>query len=120
MIVLYRKYWNLWIVLDGSNTAMVNLLKSAFNGPLTWDPKLVNPNALKVIPVSFNKDGEEMLQKLHMKINKQFLAIPGKHIDLIRCLRTAQAIGYRLDKRRTINSDLLDALKLSLNGYNIK
>jgi hypothetical protein len=117
---LYRKWWNLWIVVDGSNRAMVNLLKSAFNESLTWDPKKVSPNAMKVIPISFNKDHEEMLQKLHLMINKQFLAIPAKHSDLIRSLRTAQAVGYRLDKQRTINSDLLDALRLSLKGFNIR
>ena len=43
---LYRKYWNLWFVVDGSNRAFVNLLKSAFGEPLEWDPKLVHPNAM--------------------------------------------------------------------------
>lgn len=61
-----------------------------------------------------------MLQKLHLFINKNFLAIPGRHTDLIKSLRTAQAIGYKLDKQRTLNSDLLDALRLSLKGFNIK
>ena len=117
---LYRKYWNLWIVLDGSNRAFCNLIKSAFNESLSWDPKNVSPNTMKVVPISFNKDHELMLQHLAIMMNKQYLAIPGKHTDLIRSLRTAQAIGYRLQKDRMINSDLLDALRLSLKGFNIK
>jgi hypothetical protein len=99
---------------------MVNLLKSAFNESLTWDPKKVSPNSMRVVPVSFLKDHVEMLQKTVIMLNKNFLAIPSKHSDLIRGLRTAQAVGYRLDKQRTVNSDLLDALRLSLKGYNIK
>lgn len=90
------------------------------NKSLTWDPKKVSPNSMKVVPISFNKDHELMLQHLVIMINKGYLAIPSKHSDLIRSLRTAQAIGYRLDKQRTINSDILDACRLSLKGFNIK
>jgi hypothetical protein len=117
---LYRKWWNLWIVVDGSNRAFVNLLKSSMNERLDWDAKKVSPNSMKVVPVSFNKDHEEMLQKLVIMMNKNYLAIPSKHSDLIRGLRTAQAIGYKLQKDRMINSDLVDALRLSLKGINIK
>jgi len=116
---LYRKYYNVWVIVDGSNRAMVNLLKSAFNESLTWDPKKVNPNYMKVVPVSFNKDHEEMLQKLVIMMNKGFLAIPSRHNELIRGLRTAQSIGYKLQKDRMVNSDLVDALRLSLKGINI-
>jgi len=35
-------------------------------------------------------------------------------------LRTSQAKGYALDKEQTNYDDLLDALRLSLKGYNIK
>jgi hypothetical protein len=35
-------------------------------------------------------------------------------------LRTSQAKGYSLDKEQTNYDDLLDALRLSLKGYNIK
>jgi len=34
--------------------------------------------------------------------------------------RTAQAKEYSLDKEQTSYDDLLDALRLSLKGYNIK
>jgi len=117
---MYRRYWNLWVVIDGSNRAMVNILKSTFNESLDWDPKSVSPDNMKIIPIAFNRDHEQMLQKLHLFLNKRYLGIPKKHQDLIRSLRTAQAIGYKLDKQKTINSDLLDALRLSLYGYNIR
>jgi hypothetical protein len=39
---------------------------------------------------------------------------------LITSLRTAQANEYSLDKEQTSYDDLLDALRLSLKGYNIK
>ena len=117
---LHRKYWNLWFICDSSNRAFLNLLKVAFGESLNWDPKKVSPNNMRVIPISFNKDHSTMLQHLHLMINKQYLAIPEKHHDLIVSLRTAQAIIYSLDKQRTRRSDLLDSFRLSFKGYNIR
>ena len=34
---LYRKHWNTWFFVDGANRAAVNLMKVAFNEPLTWE-----------------------------------------------------------------------------------
>jgi hypothetical protein len=53
-------------------------------------------------------------------INKEYLAIPEKYDKLIVSLRTAQAKEYSLDKEQTSYDDLLDGLRLSLKGYNIK
>jgi hypothetical protein len=53
-------------------------------------------------------------------INKGYLAIPAKFDKLIISLRTAYAKEYSLDKEQTNYDDLLDALRLSLQGYNIK
>jgi len=55
-----------------------------------------------------------------MMVNKGYLAIPEKYDKLIISLRTAYANEYTLDKKQTSYSDSLDALRLSLNGYNIK
>jgi hypothetical protein len=53
-------------------------------------------------------------------INKGYLAIPQTYEKLIISLRTAQANEYSLDKEQTSYDDLLDALRISLKGYNIK
>jgi hypothetical protein len=53
-------------------------------------------------------------------INKGDLAIPEKYDKLIVSLRNAQAKEYSLDKEQTSYSDSLDALRLSLKGYNIR
>jgi hypothetical protein len=52
-------------------------------------------------------------------VNNGYLAIPPKFEKLIISLRTAQAREYTLDKNQTGYDDLLDALRLSLRGYNI-
>ena len=52
-------------------------------------------------------------------INKEYLAIPEKYEKLIISLRTAEAKEYSLDIEQTSYDDLLDALRLSLKGYNI-
>ena len=53
-------------------------------------------------------------------INRKYLAIPEKYDKLIISLRTAQAKEYSLDKEQTSYNVVLDALRLSLKGYNIK
>lgn len=46
--------------------------------------------------------------------------IPEKYEKLIISLRKAQVREYTLAKEQTSYEDLLDALRLSLIGYNIK
>ena len=53
-------------------------------------------------------------------INEGYLAIPEQYEKLIISLRTAQAKEYSLKKEQTSYDDLLDALRLSLKGYNIE
>jgi hypothetical protein len=53
-------------------------------------------------------------------VNENYLAIPERYEKLIVSLRTAQAKEYSLDKEQTSYSDILDALRLSLKGYNIE
>ena len=43
-----------------------------------------------------------------------------KHDKVVTSLRTAQANEYSLDKEQTSYNDSLDALRLSLKGYNIE
>jgi hypothetical protein len=50
----------------------------------------------------------------------RYVAIPSKHDKVITSLRTAYAKELTLDKDQTSYSDSLDALRLSLKGYNIK
>jgi len=57
---------------------------------------------------------------LHVMINKNYLAIPKQFDKLITSLRTAYAREYNLDKEQTSYDDLLDALRLSLKGYQIE
>ena len=61
-----------------------------------------------------------MLSNLHAIISKGYLAIEDRHDKLLTSLRTAYAREYSLNKEQTSYSDSLDALRLSLKGYNIK
>jgi hypothetical protein len=61
-----------------------------------------------------------MLSNLHAIISKGYLAIEEKHDKFITSLRTAYADELNLKKEQTSYSDLLDALRLVLKGYNIK
>jgi hypothetical protein len=60
-----------------------------------------------------------MLSNLHVVVSKGYLAITEKYDKLITSLRTASAEELNLKKVQTSYADLLDALRLSLKGYNI-
>jgi len=111
---------NLYYLIDGSNRAMVNLLKIKFNEPLNWDSKTAGPNNMTVIPVNFATEHKQMLSHLHVMITDKYLVIPEEHDRLILSLRTSYARELSLDKEQTSYNDLLDALRLSLRAYNIE
>jgi len=115
----HRRYWNIYFLIDGSNRAMVNLLKIKFGESLDWDSKTAGPESMKVIPVNFGTEHKQLLSYLHVMVSKGYLAIPQKHDKLITSLRTAYAKELTLDKEQTSYDDSLDALRLSLKGYSI-
>jgi hypothetical protein len=121
---IYKKYgyMNTAFFIDGSNAAMTNLLKIKFGESLHWQQiKDFGSNSnVKIRPISFNSEHKNMLSNLHAIITKGYLAIPEKYSELITSLRTAYAIELDLDKKQTSYDDLLDALRLSLKGYNIE
>ncbi|CAN5442458.1 hypothetical protein BH18THE1_BH18THE1_09690 [soil metagenome] len=116
---LYRKYWNTWIWVDGSNRAAVNLMKVAWDESLNWEPKDVSPQMHKIIPVNFGTEHKQMLGHLQVLVTKGYLAIPKEYEKLIISLRTAYAKELTLNKEQTSYDDSIDALRLSLKGYDI-
>jgi Terminase large subunit, T4likevirus-type, N-terminal len=117
---LYRDNWNTIFFVDGANRGAVNLMKVAFDESLIWETNDVSPELMKIIPVNFQTEHKSMLSHLHTVISKQYLAIPSKYDKLITSLRTAYATELNLDKQQTSYDDSLDALRLSLKGYNIE
>jgi hypothetical protein len=59
---LYKKHWNTWFWVDGANRAFVNLMKVAFNEPLSWEnnKQAPNPEAWKVLPVNFATENKQI------------------------------------------------------------
>jgi hypothetical protein len=111
---------NLYYLIDGSNRAMVNLLKIKFGEPLNWDSKKAGPNSMTVIPINFTTEHKQMLSHLHQMVAQKYLVIPEEHEKLIISLRTAYAKELSLDKEQTSYNDLFDALRLAMKGYNIQ
>jgi len=121
--------WSIWkkhgfmntlFFIDGSNRAMVNLLKIKWDEPLTWETCQSFGPTTKIRPVNFSTEHRNMLSNLHAMITKEYLAIPEKHDKLLTSLRTAYAKELDLDKNQTSYDDLLDSLRLSLKGYEVK
>jgi len=95
-------------------------MKVAFDESLSWEKGNVNPDVMKVLPVSFATEHKRMLADLHMLINKEYLVIPKEFDKLIISLRTAYANEYSLDKEQTSYDDSLDALRLACKMSPIK
>ena len=87
---------------------------------MDWETGETSPELMKIIPVNFNTEHKNMLGNLHAVVSKGYLAIKPKYDKLLTSLRTAYAIELTLDKDQTSYNDLLDALRLSVKGYNLK
>ena len=86
---------------------------------MDWNTKDVSPDQMKILPINFQTEHKQMLSHLHLMITNGYLAIPAKYDKLMISLRTAWARELSLDKDQTSYNDLLDALRLSLKGYQI-
>ena len=125
---IVERCWNIWqrsnymniaYWIDGSNRAMVNLLKIRWQESLSWESNESFDDSTRIRPVNFNPEHKNMLSNLHAVISKGYLAIDPKYDKLITSLGTAYAKELTLDKVQTSYNDLLDALRLSLKGYRI-
>jgi hypothetical protein len=118
--------WDIWVKhgymntiywIDGSNRAMVNLLKIRYQEGLSWESSESFGQNIKIRPVNFNTEHRDMLSNLHALISKGFLAIDPKYDKLITSLRTSYAEELNLKKDIGSYSDLLDGLRLALKAY---
>jgi hypothetical protein len=91
--------WHIWkrhnfmntvYFIDGSNRAMVNLLKIRWQESLLWENTNFGHNSnIRIRPVNFNTEHKNTLSDLHAVISKSYLVIPQKCDKLITSLRTA-------------------------------
>jgi hypothetical protein len=118
---LNRKRHNTWFICDGSNRAATNLLKLKFGESLEWDPNDLNPDNMKVVPLSFGTQHKDLLSHMQSIISNGYLAIPEQgNEQLLTALRTAWAKELSLDKNISVYNDLTDAIRLALRAYNIR
>jgi hypothetical protein len=110
-------YMNVGYFVDGSNRAIVNLLKIKWNESLSWENTDSFGSSIKIRPINFNTEHKNMLSNLHALVSKAFLAIDPKYDKLITSLRTAYAEELNLKKDIGSYSDLLDGLRLALKAY---
>lgn len=115
------------VFVDGSQNAFIRDLKYVVGEPTDYERvikdgihnKIADIGALmKVVPVSFAKDGHKILDHLQALIAKNALVIPTEHEKLVQQLRVAKEKNGRLDKELGGETfDSLDALMLACSGY---
>ena len=113
-------YMNTVYFIDGSNRAMVNLLKIRWQESLSWENTDSFGSNTKIRPVNFNTSHRDMLSNLHALVSKEFLAIDPKYDKLLTSLRTAYAEELNLKKEVVSYNDLIDSLQLALKGFQFK
>jgi hypothetical protein len=104
--------------IDGSNRAIVNLLKIRWQESLYWErtTDFGHNSNIRIRPINFSTEHRNMLSNLHVVVSKGYLAVDPKYDKLLTSLRTAYAEELNLKKEQTSYDDLLDALRLSLKG----
>ena len=122
--------YNNQVYVDAANPAFIRSLKIAIGESSTYEQEIAEwkklnkywtaEGTMTVIPTPFSIRGEPMLEKLKELADKGLLAInPELFEDLMSDLRTARVEGRKLlkDKLSTLTWDLLDALRLSCEYY---
>jgi hypothetical protein len=74
--------------IDGSNRAMVNVLKISWQESLLWEkiPDFGKNSNIKIQPISFSTEHKKMLSNLYAVVSKQYLAIPSRYDKLLLVL----------------------------------
>jgi hypothetical protein len=83
-------YMNCVFFLDGSNRAMVNLLKIRWQESLSWESNESFDDTTRTRPVNFNTEHKNMLSNLHAVVSKQYLAIDPKYDKLLHYVQRMQ------------------------------
>ncbi|HET7345618.1 MAG TPA: hypothetical protein VFJ05_07080 [Nitrososphaeraceae archaeon] len=129
IIRLTNRHPNCRIFIDASNplaTAELKYLVQDFDArTYAEDKRYVNDinqyfdNRLRVFPVNFLHTHKPMLSHLNEILQSGKLRIHSDFKELITALRTAYVKSdvWDLDKGRTLNDDLLDALRLACVNY---
>lgn len=120
------------IYVDAANPGFIRSLKIAIGESQDYEQEIKqwrteNPywkpeGTMSIIPIPFNIKGESMLEKLKDFADKGLLAVnPEAFEDLMSDLRIARVQGRKLEKDKASNQtmDLLDALRLSTEFYDL-
>jgi hypothetical protein len=132
IINLFNRHMNSLIYLDASNPSVVSSLKYQTSD---WDfnkyaqdkryindmsDPLFNDSRIKCLPVNWSRMGQPMLYNLVSIMQAKQLKVHESLTDLVVALKSAYVTNDKLDKERSTNNDLLDALMLSCLNYRRK
>ena len=108
------------VLVDGANISFIKFLKHKLNENTNYeddDPK--DAKFKRVRPINFGTTHRHLLTNMQQLISKGYVAIDERFDDLINQLRIAKVdSNYGLIKR-PLSLDLVDALRLSLWGYEL-
>jgi hypothetical protein len=132
IVNLFNRHMNSVIYADASNPSIISSLKYQvsdydFNKYAVdkryindMNDPLFNENRIKCLPVNWSRMGQPMLYNLVSIMQVKQLKVHESLIDLVVALKSAYVTNDKLDKERSTNNDLLDALMLSCLNYRRK
>lgn len=137
-ITLVQRLTQQWHIdrcyVDGSAVQFIRDLKKSYQGndkgtaynwhllePEDLDAWITATSGPYVIPVHFQRHGENMLRHLETLLQKKLIRIDKRFDRIEIALRTATSKGekYQLDKDKSSHDDVLDALRLSLLNFHL-
>jgi hypothetical protein len=112
------------VYVDAANPEVIRELKERtddlareferMDEDLLWN---MRTGDMQIIPISFKKKHQEMLQWAVVLMQKQMIRIHPSLTPLLVSLRTAVATEMKLNKEETSYSDVFDAFRLALLNY---
>jgi hypothetical protein len=108
------------ILVDGANVAFIKYLKSMLNENTNYEDdedKILKYK--RVRPINFGTSHRKLLTNMIELVAKGYVAIDERYEDLLNQMRIAKVdANYGLIKK-PLSLDLIDALRLSLYGYEL-
>jgi len=110
------------ILVDGANVSFIKFLKSMLNEPTNYEDfdSEKDYKYMRVRPINFGTTHRKLLTNMQELISKTYVAIDERYDDLLSQMRIAKVdANYGLIKKPPLSLDLIDALRLSLYGYEL-
>jgi hypothetical protein len=108
------------VIVDGANVNFIKYMKMMLNENTHYEDEKEDDHKFKrVRPINFGTTHRKLLSNMIELVSKGYVAIDSRFEDLLNQLRIAQMDANLSLIKKPLTLDLVDALRLSLYGFQI-